>query len=152
MPKHNLNIALFEPDIPQNVGTLLRLGAGLGVGIELIEPCGFPFGADKGLKRAAMDYMDHVELTRHASWNTYLSTNPARIVLLTTKSAEPYLDFTFQPGDHLLLGRESAGVPEHVHAAADARVTIPMQPGLRSLNVATAGAMVIGEAIRQITL
>ncbi len=147
----HLNLALFEPDIPQNVGTLLRLGAAMDVPVHIIEPCGFPFGADKGLKRAAMDYMDHVDLTRHPSWEDFEKKSPGRLILLTTKAASPYWDFRFQPGDTLLLGRESAGVPQEVHNRADVRLTIPMQGGLRSINVATAAAMVVGEALRQLS-
>ncbi|MGB0920792.1 MAG: tRNA (cytidine(34)-2'-O)-methyltransferase [Alphaproteobacteria bacterium] len=144
-----MNLALFEPDIPQNAGTLLRLGAALGTPVHIIEPCGFPFGADKGLKRAAMDYMDHVDLTRHPDWAAFEANPPGRLVLLTTKAAIPYWDFKFQSGDTLLLGRESSGVPGFVHERAEARLTIPMAGGLRSINVATAAAMVMGEALRQ---
>ena len=146
-----LHLALFEPDIPQNVGTLLRLGAAMDVAVHIIEPCGFPFGADKGMKRAAMDYMDHVDLTRHTSWQAFEQNAPGRLILLTTKATTPYWDFEFQPGDTLLLGRESAGVPEEVHDRAEMRLTIPMEGGLRSINVATAGAMVLGEALRQLS-
>lgn len=146
----DFHLALFEPDIPQNVGTMLRLGAAMDVPVHIIEPCGFPFGTDKGLKRAAMDYMDHVDLTRHPSWDIFAKKPPGRLILLTTKAAAPYWDFKFQPGDTLLLGRESAGVPQAVHDRADARLTIPMQGGLRSINVATAAAMVLGEAMRQL--
>lgn len=145
-----MRIALFEPDIPQNTGTLLRLGACMGVSVDVIEPCGFPWG-DRGLKRAGLDYMGLADVTRHASWDAFLSAMPggARLVLLTTKSAEPYPAFAFREDDILLLGRESAGVPAHVHARADARLTIPMRSDARSLNVAIAAAMVLGEALRQ---
>jgi len=147
-----MKIALFEPDIAQNTGTLVRTAACLGVGLEIIEPCGFVF-SDKHLKRAGMDYLDMVAVLRHADWAAFeaLRRTPQgrRVVLLTTKAATPYTDFAFHPDDVLLLGSESRGVPESVHDSADARVTIPMAPGARSLNVAIAGAMVLGEALRQ---
>ncbi|HEY4345769.1 MAG TPA: tRNA (cytidine(34)-2'-O)-methyltransferase [Parvibaculum sp.] len=150
-----MRLALFEPDIPQNTGTLIRLGACLGVPVDIIEPTGFPW-SDRALKRAGLDYWELADVTRHVSWETYLASHLAadrpaagRLVLLTTKSAEPYTSFAFQPGDTLLLGRETAGVPPEVHAAAGARITIPMRPPARSLNVAIAAAMVLGEALRQ---
>lgn len=141
-----LRLALYEPDIPQNVGAMMRLCACLGVGMDIIEPCGFIWDEAK-IRRAGMDYIEHLKLARHPSWADF---SPAgRLVLLTTKAAQPYTDFRFEASDVLLVGRESAGVPEQVHARADARVLIPMQPGCRSLNVATAAAMVLGEALRQ---
>jgi tRNA (cytidine/uridine-2'-O-)-methyltransferase len=145
-----LRLALFEPDIPQNAGSLLRLGACLGVGVDLIEPCGFLL-TDRGLKRAGMDYLKSADFRRHESWARFLSDrhDAGRLVLLTTKADTAYTDFAFQPGDTLLVGRESAGVPDHVHARADARVRIAMVPGMRSINVAQACAMVLGEALRQ---
>lgn len=144
-----MRLALFQPDIPQNTGTLIRLSACLGVPVDIIEPCGFPWGT-ASLKRAGMDYIDLAEISRHASWEAYLASGVAgRIVLLTTKSAQAYPDFQFRPGDTLMVGRESAGVPDEVHERAEARLAIPMRPGLRSLNVAVAGAMVLGEALRQ---
>ncbi len=143
-----MRLALYQPDIAQNVGTLLRLGACLGVGIDIIEPCGFPFG-DASLKRAALDYLDRASFVRHESWPTFLNSQPSRLVLLTTKADRSYTDFAFKSTDTILVGRESAGVPEEVHARADARLTIPMQPGLRSINVAVAAGMVLGEALRQ---
>lgn len=155
-----MRLALFEPDIPQNTGTLIRLGACLGLGIDIIEPTGFPW-SDRALKRAGLDYWDQANIIRHTDWaafcasrQTGLSTGTqpkqtSRLILLTTKASQRYTDFTFEPQDTLLLGRESAGVPPEVHAAADARLTIPMQPGLRSINVAIAAAMVLGEALRQ---
>lgn len=147
-----MRLALYEPDIPQNAGTLIRVAACFHLGIDVIEPCGFVF-SDAAFRRAGMDYLEAARVTRHASWNAFHSKHrlegTGRLVLLTTKASDPYIDFAFAPGDTLLLGRESAGVPEHVHAAADARLRIPMQPGLRSLNVAIAGAMVLGEALRQ---
>lgn len=144
-----MRLALFEPDIPQNTGALIRLGACLGVPIDIIEPCGFLWSESK-LKRAGMDYLSQAEVNRHASWQAFLGARAgARLVLLTTKAAEPYTGFAFQPSDILLLGRESAGVPDTVHEAATARLIIPMRPGLRSLNVALSAAMVLGEALRQ---
>ena len=146
-----MRIALYEPDIPQNCGTLIRLGACLGVAVDIIEPCGFLF-SDKGLKRAGMDYLDSAEIVRHASWARFRAGHKqsgGRLVLLTSKAALPYTDFAFSPGDTILLGRESAGVPQEIHDAVDARLLIPMRPGLRSINVAQAGAMVVGEALRQ---
>lgn len=143
-----MRLALYEPDIPQNAGALLRLGACLGVGVDIIEPMGFLLG-DRRLKRAGMDYVDLAEFTRHASWTRFLDQRRGRLVLLTTKATTPYHRFTFDPDDTLLLGRESAGAPEHVHEAVDARLRIPLRPGARSLNVALAAAMVLGEALRQ---
>lgn len=146
-----MRLALFEPDIPQNTGTLLRLAACLGVGLDIIEPCGFLFD-DRRLGRAAMDYLAKADYRRHASWTAFQSAQAAaggRLVLLTTRARTPYTAFAFRPDDVLLLGRESSGVPPAVQAAAAARVVIPLRPGLRSLNVALAGAMVLGEALRQ---
>lgn len=152
-PDLNVRIALYQPDIPPNTGTLLRLGACLGVAVDIIEPCGFPF-SEQSLKRAGMDYLGHVTLRKHLSWANFLeflSTDmpDARLVLLTTRGADCYTEYSFRSNDVILLGQESAGVPEDVHARADARVRIPMTRGMRSLNVAVAGAMVIGEALRQ---
>ncbi len=145
-----MRLALFEPDIPQNAGALLRLGACLGVPVEIIEPCGFLL-TDRGVRRAGMDYRDLARMRRFSSWGRYLAERePGRLVLLTTRGAQPYLDFVFQPGDTLLLGRESAGVPQAVHDAADARLVIPMAQGARALNVSQSAAMVLGEALRQI--
>ncbi|MBS0276617.1 MAG: tRNA (cytidine(34)-2'-O)-methyltransferase [Proteobacteria bacterium] len=147
-----MRLALYEPDIPQNCGALIRLGACLGVAVDIIEPCGFLF-SDKGLKRAGMDYLDSAQVVRHASWARFLDghrqNGAGRLVLLTSKAADPYTGFTFAPEDVILLGRESAGVPGGVHDAVDARLRIPMRPGLRSINVAQAAAMVVGEALRQ---
>lgn len=144
-----MRLALFQPDIPQNTGALMRLGACLGVAVDIIEPTGFVFD-DKRMRRAGMDYLDRLELVRHISWTHYMSHRaPGRLVLLTTKAAIAYTGFAFRPDDTLLLGRESAGVPDAVHDAADARLVIPMRPGLRSINVAQAAAMVLGEALRQ---
>lgn len=143
-----MRLALFEPDIPQNAGALIRLGACLGVGIDIVEPCGFVF-SEAGFRRAGMDYAESADVMRHASWDAFLSSRRGRLVLLTTKGDESYILFMFASDDTLLLGRETAGVPDHVHHAADARIRIPMRPGLRSLNVAQAGAMALAEALRQ---
>ncbi len=147
-----MRLVRFEPDIPQNTGALLRLGACLGIPVDIIEPCGFLFD-DKRLRRAGMDYLEAVEMVRHRSWRTYRAAarnaSPGRLVLLTTRGETRYSDFAFQPGDNLLLGRESAGVPEAVHAEADAHLLIPMADGIRSLNVALAAARVLSEALRQ---
>lgn len=144
-----MRLVLFEPDIPQNTGTLMRLAAALGLAMDLVEPCGFILD-DRRLRRAGMDYLDHLDLTRHRSWSRFVGDRKAgRLVLLTTRAAVPYTAFAFHPDDLLVLGRESAGVPEEVHDAADARVAIPLRPPARSLNVALAAAMVVGEALRQ---
>lgn len=145
-------IALFQPDIPQNCGAILRLAACLGVATHIVGPAGFDL-SDRALRRAGMDYLDHAEITRHTSWGifeTWRGESPdRRLVLSTTRATLAYTEFDFAADDLVLFGRESAGVPDAVHAAADARVTIPMVTGLRSLNVATAAAMIIGEALRQ---
>ena len=143
-----MRLALFEPDIPQNAAALIRLGACLGVPLVIIEPCGFLF-SEAGFRRAGMDYLDQAEVTRHASWQAFATQLAGRVVLLTTKASLSYTAFEFMRGDTILLGRESAGVPDEVHSRADARLRIPLKPGLRSLNVAQAGAMVLGEALRQ---
>ncbi|QCO17158.1 tRNA (cytidine(34)-2'-O)-methyltransferase (plasmid) [Azospirillum brasilense] len=144
-----MRLVLFEPDIPQNAGTLMRLAAGLGVALDLIEPCGFVLD-DRKLRRAGMDYIDQLALVRHSSWGAYRALPQAgRLVLLTTRGAVPYTDFAFAPDDRIMVGRESAGVPDEVHEAADARLVIPLKPPARSLNVALSAAMVLGEALRQ---
>ena len=145
-----MRLALYQPDIPQNAGSLMRLGACLGVGIDVIEPCGFLL-TDRNFRRAGMDYLKSADIRRHASWARFREGFPpgGRLVLLTTRGAMAYADFAFEVSDTLLVGRESAGVPDEVHAAADARLVIPLKPGLRSLNVAQAAAMVLGEALRQ---
>lgn len=146
-----MRLALYEPDIPQNTGTILRLAACLGVAVDVIGPTGFDM-TDRALKRAALDYLAHVEIQRHADFAGFqaaLKDHGSRLVLLTTRAEKGYTDFSFRQDDTLLLGRESAGVPEAVQAAADARLRIPIVPGLRSLNVAVAAAMVLGEALRQ---
>jgi tRNA (cytidine/uridine-2'-O-)-methyltransferase len=145
-----MRLALYQPDIPQNTGAILRLAACFGLPVDVIEPCGFAFD-DRRMQRAGMDYLDHVELHRHRSWEVYLAARAAgRLVLLTTKAAVPHTEVRFEASDSLLLGRESAGVPDDVHAAADVRIRIPMRAGLRSLNVAMAAAIVAGEAMRQL--
>jgi tRNA (cytidine/uridine-2'-O-)-methyltransferase len=144
-------LAIFQPDIPQNTGTMLRLSACLGVPVEIIEPAAFDV-SDRNLRRSGMDYLNHVTITRHISWRTFQewrSKGNGRLVLATTKGAVPYTDFTYESEDIILVGRESAGVPDEVHAAADARIVIPMQAGMRSLNVAVTAAMILGEALRQ---
>lgn len=145
-----MRLALYQPDIPQNTGALMRLAACLGVALDLIEPAGFLL-SDRRLKRAGMDYLEGLELARHRSWTSYLEARPpgTRLVLLTTRGSMLYHRFMFEPEDTLLVGRESAGVPEPVHAAADARLCVPMRPGMRSLNVALAAGIVLGEALRQ---
>jgi len=145
-----LDLVLFEPDIPQNAGAMLRLAACLNLGAHIIEPCGFHFG-EKRMRRAGMDYLDQIDLKRHDSWDAYQAArNPGRLIVMTTKGDTVYTKFAFKPGDALLMGRESAGVPDHVHAAADARLLIPLARGMRSINVAQAAAMVAGEALRQL--
>jgi tRNA (cytidine/uridine-2'-O-)-methyltransferase len=146
-----LRLALYQPDIPQNTGTLLRMAACLGAAVEIIEPAGFDV-SDRHLRRSGLDYLDHVHVTRHQSWDAFAEwrrTVGLRLVLATTKGALPYTDFSYRDGDCLLMGRESAGVPEAVHATADARVVVPIRTDLRSLNVAVCAAMVLGEALRQ---
>ena len=143
-----MRLVLYQPDIPQNTGAIMRLAACMGVPLDIVEPCGFPLD-DNRLRRAGMDYIDLLELERHASWNAFCDKVNGRIVLLTTQGAVRHTDFAFATSDLLLLGRESAGVPEEVHGAADARIRIPMRPGLRSLNVAQAAAIALAEALRQ---
>jgi len=146
-----VRIALFQPDIPQNTGTLLRLAACMGIGVDIIEPCGFVLD-DKRMRRAGMDYLHKVDLIRHNSWEAFQKAKAksgGRILLLSTKAAHIYTDFQYKADDTLLLGRESQGVPQDVHDAADERLIIPMAEGMRSLNVAITGAMVLGEALKQ---
>jgi tRNA (cytidine/uridine-2'-O-)-methyltransferase len=146
-----IRIALYQPDIAQNTGTILRLCACLGLEAHIIEPAGFPV-SDRHFRRAGMDYLDQVAVIRHVSWTEFESwrrQQAARLVLFTTAGTQGYLAFGFRDGDVLLFGRESAGVPEAVHAAADARLVIPMREGLRSLNVAVSAALAAGEALRQ---
>ena len=143
-----MRIALYKPDIPQNAGAIMRLCACMDVALDIIEPCGFVLD-DKRMRRAGMDYLDALDLTRHASWEAFVAATTGRLVLLTTKGAENYTDFAFAPDDVLLFGRESAGVPDSVHDACPARVKVPLAPGMRSLNVAQTAAMVLGESLRQ---
>jgi len=143
-----MRLALFQPDIPQNAGAALRLAACLGIGVDIIEPCGFVWSEPK-MRRAGMDYLDSVDLKRHSGWAAYKDQVAGRIVLLTTAAADRFDGFLFRADDTLLLGRESAGVPDDVHDAADARLRIPMMPGMRSLNVVNAAAIVLGEGLRQ---
>lgn len=143
-----MRIALFQPDIAGNVGTVIRTAACLGAGADVIEPAGFPFG-DRALKRAGMDYAERAVVRRHADWESFVATLDGRMVLLTTRGAVPLWEARFRPDDVLLLGSEGAGVPDAVHARADLRVAIPMQPGFRSLNVAVAGGIALAEAVRQ---
>ncbi|WP_064684481.1 tRNA (cytidine(34)-2'-O)-methyltransferase [Rhizobium bangladeshense] len=147
----DLRLALYQPDIPGNTGTILRLAACLGFAVDLIEPAGFVV-SDRNLKRSGMDYIAAAALTRHVSWDRFeawRATTGRRLILASTKAADRYTDFTFRSDDILLLGRESAGVPDHVHERADARILIPMVDGQRSINVAVSAAMIVGEAMRQ---
>ncbi|WP_426440893.1 tRNA (cytidine(34)-2'-O)-methyltransferase [Bradyrhizobium genosp. P] len=146
-----MQIALFQPDIPQNTGTILRLCACLDVTAHIIEPAGFD-SSDRNFRRAGMDYLDHVRLKRHDSWSKFEEWRTeagCRLILFTTKAAKSYLDFSYTASDVLLFGRETAGVTDAVVAAADARLVIPIKPSLRSLNVAVSVAMAVGEALRQ---
>ena len=149
-----MRIALFEPDIPQNAGNIFRLGACLGVSIDIIEPAGFVID-DKRLKRASMDYYEYLTLTKHLSWEKFYDwskENSYRLILLTTKSTKSYYDYKYQPNDIILFGRESAGVPEYVHETVDERLTIPMIKGPRSINLSSSVSIVAGEMIRQLKL
>jgi tRNA (cytidine/uridine-2'-O-)-methyltransferase len=146
-----MRLALFQPDIPQNLGAAIRLCACLGVSLDVIEPCAFPF-SDKSLQRAALDYGPKADVMRHDSWADFLKNvarAERRLVLMTTKGASPLYAFNFAPNDIVLMGRESAGVPDDVHSAADARLFIPIRPDTRSLNVIAAAAIGLGEALRQ---
>ncbi|MCW1843294.1 tRNA (cytidine(34)-2'-O)-methyltransferase [Prosthecomicrobium hirschii] len=146
-----MRLVLYQPDIPQNTGSILRLAACLGVPVDLIEPAGFVI-TDKGLRRAGLDYLPAATLTRHdsfAAFETWRRQAGGRLVLVTTRAAVPYTEFAYRPGDLLMLGRESAGVPDAVHDLAEARVVIPMVAGMRSVNVAVAAGMILGEALRQ---
>jgi tRNA (cytidine/uridine-2'-O-)-methyltransferase len=149
MTENSVSLALFEPDIPQNTGAILRLAACMGVTLHVIEPCGFVLD-DRRMRRAGMDYVDLAALVRHDSWRAFMSARPfGRLLLLTTAAENTYSGHAYRQGDCLLFGRESAGVPTQVHEAADFRLSIPMRAGLRSINVANAAAMVLGEALRQ---
>lgn len=147
-----LRLALYQPDIPQNAGTMMRMAACFGIAVDLIEPAGFPTG-DRAFRRAGMDYLDAVDLTRHSSlaaFESWRKERGARLILLTTRGDTPHHEAAYQAGDILMVGRESAGVPDDVHAAADLRIRIPMRRELRSLNVAVSAAIVAGEALRQL--
>lgn len=146
-----LRLALYQPDIPQNTGTMLRMAACLGLAVEIVEPAGFDV-SDRHLRRSGLDYLDHVPITRHRSWEAFEAWRReagVRLVLATTAGALPYTAFAFRDGDCVMMGRESSGVPDSVHAAANARIFVPMRPGMRSLNVAVSAAMILGEALRQ---
>lgn len=146
-----MRLALYQPDMAPNTGAMMRLCACLGVGLDIIEPCGFVFD-DRRLRRAAMDYIDHLDCRRHASWDDFRKqAAKRRLLLLTTKADMPYHRFAFQADDILMVGRESAGVPDEVHAAAGARLFIPMTPEARSLNVAQSAAIALSEALRQVS-
>ncbi len=149
-PAHSLRLAAYQPDIPQNTGALIRLCAGFDVPLDLIEPFGFIWDERK-IKNSAMDYFDIAKIHRHASWDRFCGHYAARrLVLLSTKASIPYTNFEFAPGDILLLGRESAGVPPEIHAQIPDRVVIPMAPHARSFNIAMAGAIILSEALRQL--
>lgn len=149
-PTRMVRLALYQPDIPGNAGNMLRTAAGLGVPVDLIGPLGFVFD-DKRLKRAGMDYLIHADIVRHVSWEAFReSLGRRRLLLLTTHGDTAYADFKFRSGDVILVGQESAGAPDRIHDLAQARLRIPLRPGLRSLNVAAAAAMVLGEALRQL--
>jgi tRNA (cytidine/uridine-2'-O-)-methyltransferase len=143
-----MRLALYQPDIPGNAGTMLRLAAALGLGADVIEPCGFAFG-ERAMRRAGMDYLAAADIVRHADWAAFRAARPQRLVLLTTRGDTAYTEARYTPGDILVIGQESSGVPDFVHAAAGLRVRIPMRDSLRSINVALAAAMVAGEALRQ---
>ncbi|NVK35452.1 MAG: tRNA (cytidine(34)-2'-O)-methyltransferase [Rhodobacteraceae bacterium] len=145
------DLVLYQPDIPQNTGTILRMAACMGITVHLIEPAGFPL-SDSALKRAGMDYLERAALQKHVTFEAFedwRESEQRRLILLTTKSAKPYTNVTYLPNDLLILGRESVGAPQSVHDKADERVTIPMVEGVRSLNVAISAGMVLGEALRQ---
>lgn len=148
-----MRLALYQPDIPQNTGTIMRLAACLGLAVDIIRPAGFDI-SDKALRRSMLDYGTHLEIIRHDGWDSFVTSlaerHGGRLIALTTKAPMSYIDFAYHAEDVLLLGRETSGLPDAVHAAADARVTIPLKPEMRSLNVAVAAAMVAGEALRQI--
>ena len=150
-PVKPMDIALYQPDIPQNTGAILRLAACMNIGVHIVAPCGFDM-SERALRRAGLDYIEHARIHRHGSFEAFgrwRIEQKCRLVLLTTQAEMPYTALTYQRSDILLLGRESAGVGEEVHEAADERVLIPMAPGRRSLNIVTAAAMVLGEGLRQ---
>lgn len=144
-----MRLVLFEPDIPQNAATLLRLAACMAIEVDVVEPCGFLF-SDRHFRRAGLDYLDHARWTRHANWAAYSAQNPpGRLIALCPKGEASHVEFAFEGADRLMVGRESQGLPPEIAEEARARVRIPMRAGLRSLNVAVAAAMVLGEALRQ---
>lgn len=144
-----IRLALYQPDIAPNVGAIIRTSACLGVALDVIEPCGFAFSLH-AVRRQVMDYGDMADVTRHDSWNAFEVQRQGRLVAMTTRGSVPLWDFAFQPGDVLLMGRETAGLPEEVHSAADARIAIPMAQGTRSLNIAVAAGISVAEAVRQL--
>jgi tRNA (cytidine/uridine-2'-O-)-methyltransferase len=144
-----MRLAVYQPEIPGNLGAILRLSACFGVGVDIIEPCGFPF-SDKALRRSAMDYIDAVSYERHADWDSFRAARPGRLVLMTTKGSGSLYDVAFAPDDILLMGSESAGVPDHVHASAELRIKIPIRADCRSLNISVATGIAISEALRQL--
>lgn len=146
-----MRIALYQPEIAGNLGTILRTCACLNVAVDIIEPCGFPF-SDRSLKRAGMDYFEHVQYTRHADWGAFrasVDSREARIILLSSKAHAPHYGFAYRKDDILLFGSEGSGVPRTIHDQCDGRITIPMKPGMRSLNLAVSAGMALGEALRQ---
>jgi tRNA (cytidine/uridine-2'-O-)-methyltransferase len=143
-----IRLVLFQPDIPQNAGAMMRLAACMGVSLDLVEPCGFPLD-DQRMRRAGMDYLEMLDIARHTSWDRFRTVKGGRLILLTTAADTVHADFKFQANDRIIVGRESAGVPPEVHDAADARIRIPMRAGIRSLNVAQAAAIGLCEALRQ---
>lgn len=146
-----MRLVLFQPDIPQNTGTMVRLAACLGVAVDIVEPAGFDV-SDRNFRRSGMDYLDRVEIVRHPSWRAFdvwRREKGFRLVLATTQGATPHVDFPFAAGDAIVMGRESSGAPDYVHEAADARVRVPLRPGMRSLNVAVCAGMILGEALRR---
>jgi tRNA (cytidine/uridine-2'-O-)-methyltransferase len=143
-----MRIALFEPEIAGNVGAIMRLGACMGLPVDIIEPMGFAWD-DRRVRRTAMDYIDYVLVTRHADFDGFRSVTPGRLVLFTTKGDESLYDFHFDPGDILIFGKESGGVPPHVAERCDARLRIPLRSEVRSFNLATSAALAVGEALRQ---
>ena len=146
-----MRIALYQPDIPQNTGNIFRLGACMGVAVDIIEPTGFVFD-DKKFRRSAMDYIDHLEYKKHNDWKHFykwIKENKFRLILMTTKSEDSLYNFEFRSSDILLFGRESAGVPDNIHQIVDHRLTIPMKDGVRSINLSSSVALVLGESLRQ---
>lgn len=147
-----MRLVLFQPDIPQNTGTMIRLAACLGVAVDIVEPAGFDV-SDRNFRRSGMDYLDRVEIVRHPSWRAFdmwRREKGLRLVLATTRGATPYAEFDFKAGDAIVMGRESSGAPDYLHETANARVRVPLMPEMRSLNVAVCAGMILGEALRQV--